>query len=165
MQIGDVEGLISTAPPQQAPADPAKMADVQHKNNKLQVDAATAQGKAQTDLQIKQMEVQDAAADRANKLQLAQLSENTERLRLASTIAIHADSMDEAQKAANMKLISDHVGMAVKHGHELDKLDQTQGHDMRKTVLQHAQGLQANDMDHQQALEMQDNAPEPAGAQ
>src|SRR6185437_12242948 len=72
MEIGDVEDLISTAPPAPPPVDPAKMADVQHKQQKAQLDAQTDAGKIQSQMQIKQMELQDAAADRANKLQLAQ---------------------------------------------------------------------------------------------
>jgi signal transduction histidine kinase len=154
MEIGDVEDLISTAPPQAAPVDPAKMADVQHKNNKLQVDAATEQSKNATDMEIKKLELQNNEADRVNKLQLAQLAENTERLRLASTIAIHSDKMDEAQRGANIKLISDHVGMAVKHGHELDKMDQTQGHELNKDDIAHQQAAETADVAHERAKDM-----------
>jgi hypothetical protein len=53
--------------------------------------------------------------------------------------------MDEAQKGANIKLISDHVGKAVQNNHELDKADQAHGH-----------ALQQGDVKHGQALEMQD---------
>ena len=159
MEIGDVEDLISTAPPQQPPVDPAKMADVQHKNNKLQVDAQTAQGKAQLDMQMKQMELQDAAAQRANELQIAQLSESTERLRLASTVAIHASNLSDAERAANVKLVSDHVGMAVKHDHELDKQQMSQAHDMNKSQMSHGQELQKGDIAHERAKEMAKEQP------
>ena len=160
MEIGDVEDLISTAPPAPPPVDPAKMADVQHKNNKLQVDAATAAQKTQTDAQIKQMELQDNAADRANKLQIAQLSESTERLRLASTVAIHASNIDEAQKAANLKLISDHVGKAVDHNHQLDMADQSHAQDLQKTQVGHGQDMQKGDVAHERAKETADVAHE-----
>ena len=154
MEIGDVEDLISTAPPAQPPADPAKMADVQHKNAKLQADTATAGQKIQTDQQIKQMEFADNEADRQNKLQIATLAENTERLRLAATIAVHSDKMDEAQKGANIKLISDHVGKAVDHGHELDKLDQTQGHELHKGEIAHQQAGDTADAAHERSKDM-----------
>lgn len=154
MEIGDVEDLISTAPPAQPPVDPAKMADVQHKNNKMQVDAATAQGKSQLDLQMKQGEWADNEKQRQNELQIAQLSESTERLRLASTVAIHADDASQAEKAANMKLVSDHVGKAVDHGHDLDKLDQTQGHELRKGDIAHQQAGETADVAHERAKDM-----------
>src|SRR6185437_2684955 len=162
MEIGDVEGLVSPTygQPQQPPVDPAKMADVQHKNNKLQVDAATAAQKTQTDAQIKQMEFANDAADRANKLQIAQLGESTERLRLASTIAIHASNIDEAQKAANLKLISDHVGKAVDHNHQLDMADQSHTQDLQKTQVGHAQEMQKGDVAHERAQEMGEVAHE-----
>lgn len=160
MEIGDVEGLVSPTYGQQLPADPAKMADVQHKNNKLQVDAATAAQKNQTDAQMKQMELANDAADRANKLQIAQLGESTERLRLASTIAIHASNIDEAQKAANLKLISDHVGKAADHNHQLDMADQSHAQDLQKTQVGHAQEMQKGDVAHERAKETADVAHE-----
>ena len=160
MEIGDVEDLISPTygQAQQPPVDPAKMADVQHKNNKLQADAATDAQKIQSDMQMKQMELQNAEADRQNKLQLAQLSENTERLRLASTIAIHSDKMDEAQKGANIKLISDHASQAYDQAHQSDMASQQHGQDLQKSAVGHAQELQKGDIAHQRAVETADVA-------
>lgn len=152
MEINGVEETMipgDAPPPQAPPVDPAKMAEVQHKGEKLKTDAAVAAGKAETDLQITQLELADKAAERENKLQIAQIEMGTERLRLASTIAIHSDKMDEAQKGANIKLISDHVGMAAKHNHELDRADQSHGH-----------SLQQGDMAHGQAIELQDRQAE-----
>ena len=154
MEIGDVEDLISTAPPAPPQVDPAKMADVQHKNAKLAADTQTASAKAQIDLQMKQGEWADNAAQRQNELQIAQLSESTERLRLASTIAIHKDNMDEAEKAANIKLISDHVGKAVQNNHDLDKLDQTQGHELHKSDIAHQQAGETADAAHDRSKDM-----------
>ena len=156
MGIEGVEDTLSPTigQPQQPPTDPAKMADVQHKNNKLQADTQTAAQKTQADLQMKQMELQNNEAERQNKLQLAQLSENTERLRLASTIAIHADNMDEAQRAANVKLISDHVGKAVDHNHDLDKADLSHAQDMQKGDIQHDRAVETADAAHERSKDM-----------
>lgn len=124
MKITDVDDLKADAPsPQQPPVDPAKMADVQHKNAKLAADQQTTAAKSQTDLQIKQMELQDKAAERQNKLEVAQIGEQTERLRLASTVAIHSSNIDEAQKALNLQIMSEHVGKAQGQQHELKKGD------------------------------------------
>lgn len=148
MEITGVEETMipgDAPPPQAPPVDPAKMADVQHKGEKLKTDAAVAAGKAQTDLQITQMELADKAAERENKLQIAQIEMGTERLRLASTIAIHSDKMDAAQKGANIKLISDHVGIAAKHNHELDKLDAVHGHQAEQGALGHDRAIEMQD--------------------
>ena len=165
MGLTGVEDTLSPniGQPQQPPVDPAKMADVQHKNNKLQVDAATDAQKTQTDLQIKQMEMQNNEADRQNKLQLAMLSENTERLRLASTIAVHSDKMDEAQKGANIKLISDHVGQAMGHAHELDKADQAHGHALQAGAIQHERGKETADIAHEHSKELAKEKPKSEG--
>lgn len=162
MEIGDVEDLLSNAPPQQPQVDPAKMADVQHKNNKLQADTATATQKIQTDAQIKQMEFADHEAERQNKLQLAQLAENTERLRLASTIAIHGDKMDEAQKGANIKLLSDHAAQAYDHAHQAGLAGQKHGQEMQKGAVGHAQELEKGDIAHERAKEMAEQQPKEA---
>lgn len=148
---------------QQPQADPAKMADVQHKNQKLQVDAAGAAQKTQTDMQIKQMEMQNNEADRQSKLQLAQLAENTERLRLASTIAVHSDKMDEAQKGANIKLISDHVGQAMGHAHELDKAHQAHGHSMQAGEVQHERSKETAEVAHERTKKLAKSQPKKSG--
>ena len=169
MEITGVEETMIPGPPpgpQAPPVDPAKMADVQHKQEKAQLDAATKANSDQVNLQIKTMELQDSAADRANKLQLAQLAENTERLRLASTIAIHASSLDDAQKAANVKLISDHVGKAVQQNHELDKADQSHGHALEQGGVAHQRTIEQGDIAHERAKDMAEHsaklAPKPA---
>lgn len=166
MEIGDVEDLISPTygQAQQPPPDPAKMADVQHKNNKLQADAASDAQKNQTDLQIKQMELANNEADRQNKLQIAQLSESTERLRLASTVAIHASNLDDAQKAANLKLISDHVGKAVDQNHQLDMADQKHAQDMQKGDVTHERAQQTAADNHERTKELAKANPTKAGA-
>lgn len=154
--LSGVEDTLSPnlGQPQAPPVDPHKMADVQQKGQKAQLDAQNDANKTQTDLQIKTMELQNNEADRQNKLQLAQLAENTERLRLASTIAIHSDKMDEAQRGANIKLMSDHASQA--HGH-MDKLEQQQqAHDntMAQGDVAHERAVETADAAHQRSKDM-----------
>jgi hypothetical protein len=148
--------LPNAGQPQQPPAppvDPAKMADVQHKNNKLQADQAQAQQDNQFDMMKLQAQHQNDAADRANKLQLAQYAENTERLRLASTVAIHSSEMEAAEKAANIKLASDHLKLAYGHAHQRDTKATDQEH-------QAAQGDVAHDRAREIAAEQHERAKE-----
>ncbi len=168
MEITGVEETMipGDAPPPAAPqVDPAKMADVQHKGEKAKLDAQVAAGKAQTDIQITQMELADKAAERENKLQIAQLEMNTERLRLASTIAIHSDKIDEASKAANIKILSEHVGKAHGMAHELDRADQSHGHAIEQGDVAHQRTIEQGDIAHGRAKEMAEHsaglAPKP----
>lgn len=120
MEIDDVEDLLAPPlPPQAPPVDPAKMADVQHKNAKLQADAAAKAQDAELDLVKTRMEVEDRAADRANKERVALIEQETERLRLASTFAIHSDKINSAREAMQFKALSDHVGKAAQQQHEI----------------------------------------------
>lgn len=148
--------LPNAGQPQQPPAppvDPAKMADVQHKNNKLQADQAQAQQDNQFDMAKLQAQHQNDEADRQNKLQLAQYSENTERLRLASTVAIHSSEMEAAEKAANIKLASEHLKLAYGHAHQRDTKATDQEH-------QTAQGDVAHDRAREIAAEQHERTKE-----
>lgn len=160
MEIGDVEDLISPTfgQPQAPPVDPAKMADVQHKQAKAQLDAQVAAGKAQTDVQITQLELQDKEAERQNKLELAQLEVQTERLRLASTIAIHASSLDDAQRAANIKLISDHVGKAVEHENAIEAAQMSHEQTMAHGGVAHERAKETAAEAHERSKEMAEHA-------
>lgn len=110
MQIDGVEELlIDPAPQAGAQADPAKMADVAAKHAKIQSDEQVAATKAATDLQTKQLEFQDRQAERANRLQVVLEEQKTERLRLASTLAIHSDKTGAAKEALVMQIGADHV--------------------------------------------------------
>ena len=48
---------------------------------------------------------------------------------------LHVDR--DERRGANIKLISDHVGQAMGHGHELDKAQQAHGHAMQAGAVQH----------------------------
>jgi hypothetical protein len=120
MEIDDVEDLLAPPQaPQAPPVDPTKVAEVQHKNAKLQADAAAKAQDAQIDLVKTRMEMENDAADRASKERVAQIDQETERLRLASTFAIHSDKISSAREAMQFKALSDHVGKAAQQMHEI----------------------------------------------
>jgi hypothetical protein len=153
--------------PQQPPVDPAKMADIQHKNDKLKADAATDAQKTQADMAMTQMELQDKAAERENKLKVAQIDMDTERLRLASTIAIHSDKMDEAQKGANIKLMSDHASQAHDHADQMERAQQAHEHSTAQGDVAHERSVETADAAHERSKDMAAHtaklAPKPAG--
>jgi hypothetical protein len=129
MEVPDVESLLAPpAPPQQPPVDPAKMADIQHKGQKAQLDAQTKAQDNQTELQIEQLRLQDKREERANDLAISQNEVATERLRLASTLAIHSDKTQAAERALQMKILSDHVGQAQGQIHKTEQADADRQH-------------------------------------
>jgi hypothetical protein len=140
MEITGVEETMipgDAPPPQAPPVDPAKMADVQHKNEKAQLDATTKANSDQNALRIKEMELTNNREERANDLRIAEVEQGTERLRLAGTIAIHASNADEAQRALSMKILGETVAKAHGQVHEMDKLEVTQAHQSRQGELGH----------------------------
>ncbi len=129
MEVGDVEDLLAPpAPPQQPPVDPAKMADVQHKNAKLQSDAAAKAQDNQTELQIEQLRLQDKREERESAERVAQIEQQTERLRLAGTYAIHSDKIQSAERALTANIISDHFGKAQQLSHQAGQKDADRQH-------------------------------------
>lgn len=111
IEVEDAEDLLLPPQPPQGPqADPAKMASAQAK-------AAGDQLKAQTDTQIKQMEIENDREERASRERVAMIEQNTERLRLASTIAIHSDKTEQAHSALTMKIGADTEGQLRDHIH------------------------------------------------
>ena len=99
------EELLMPPPPPgaQPQPDPTKMAEIQ---GKMQVEGIKAQGtqaKVSADMQLKMAELQDRAAERANKLQVAEIERQTEQVRLAQTLAIHADKTEQAERALQYK--------------------------------------------------------------
>ncbi|QPF87021.1 hypothetical protein IC762_12275 [Bradyrhizobium genosp. L] len=161
MGLSGVEDTLSPTigQPQQPQIDPHKIAELQQKGQQAQMDAQTKAQDNQTDLQVKQMEMQNDAAERQNKLQLAQLSENTERLRLASTIAIHSDKMDEAQRGANIKLISDHASAAHGHMDALEQAQQSHQHSIEQGDLAHERSKETADIAHERSKELAKQQP------
>lgn len=113
--IDGAEDLISTAPPQGMPIDPNKQAALQLQAGKHMADQQGAQSKAQLDIEKFKLEMQDRQAERESRLQVAKTEQDTERLRLASTLAIHSSEAEAARAALTMQIGSAHA----KHGREL----------------------------------------------
>ena len=91
--IADIFGLMSNAPPQQQPADQAKAAELQLKQQSQAQEAAAKEKEQQLEMQQNQQEAlakQDAArtesadraADRASRERVAGMREETERIKL-----------------------------------------------------------------------------------
>lgn len=136
--IGDVENLIAPPmPPSPPPTDPAKMASVQAK---MQGD----QMRAQTDLQTAQLEAQGQATEQQTRLQIALVEQKTEQLRLASTLAIHADNTQAAERVLNMNLTADASSQMRDHIHDhaignLDRQHEAQQNAQQQAADQAAQ--------------------------
>lgn len=114
IEIGDVESTMIDGPPpgpQAPPVDPAKMASAQAK---VQGD----QLRSQTDLQTAQLEAQGRSQEQQTRLQIALVEQKTEQMRLASTLAIHSDKTEAAERVMNMKLSADTDGQMRDHIHE-----------------------------------------------
>lgn len=114
-EIDDPEDLMlplmpSTAP-QPSPADQAKLAQV---NAKLQGDTI----KSQADVEKVRIQQQGDIAELQLRLQIAQTEQDTERLRLASNIAMHSDKIDAAREALAMKIGAEQQKQARDHLHE-----------------------------------------------
>lgn len=105
IDIDSPEELLMPPPPPgaQPQPDPTKMAEIQ---GKMQVEGIKAQGtqaKMSADMQLKMAELQDRAAERENKLAVAKMEQQTEQVRLAQTLAIHADKTEMAERALQYK--------------------------------------------------------------
>jgi hypothetical protein len=133
MDLGDIEQtMLSTeeiaAQPQQQgeSADPAKMADIQQKAQKAQLDAQSKAQTAKTRLDEQAMEMADREADRKSRERIAEMNMRTEQIRAAASIATHSDKAETQERALLMKLLSEH------HGREEDRI-----HDLTKDELAH----------------------------
>lgn len=127
LDIDDPESLLADAPPPGSqpqgpppkPLDQGKMAELQLKAQGQQTEAQQAASEHALDLQRAALEAQDRAADREAKIRIAMIEQETERLRLASTLAIHSDKTQAAKDALTMKLGGDQsaqaFGAAVDH--------------------------------------------------
>lgn len=141
LEIEDPDDLLAPPMPPQGPqVDPAKMASTQAK---IQGD----QTKAQTDVQLKQMEMADNQAERESRLRVAQVEQNTERLRLASTLAIHSDKIEQAERALTLKLGADTEGQLRDHihGHAISAADRTHAKELQDAQLAQAAQQQAQE--------------------
>lgn len=127
LDINDIDDLkAAPMPPQQPPVDQAKLAGVQAKVQGDQI-------KADADMATTRMEMADRAAERENRLRVAMVEQNTERLRLASTIAIHSDKTEQAREALTMKIGSDTERQLRDHIHDHRKAEDGRLHERDMT--------------------------------
>ncbi|MCA6108116.1 hypothetical protein J6497_12815 [Bradyrhizobium sp. CNPSo 4026] len=175
MGITGVEATLSPTlgQPQQPQIDPnkaadvqAKMADISHKQQKAQIDAAAKGQATQAQMTLKHAELADKEADRANDLRIAQIEESQERLRLASTVAIHASELDAAERAANVKIAGDTAAQAHDQAHDMETAHQAHAHKMQQDTAAHQRAQEAAAVAHDRAKDMAAHnaalAPKPA---
>jgi len=140
MEITGVEETMipgDAPPPQTDPAEAAKMADIQQKNEKAKIDAASKADASKARIEEQAMEMADRKADRESRERIAELTFKTEQIRAAASIAVHADKSESAERTLTMKLLSEHAGKAHAMAHELDKLEAAQGHQSAEGQTQH----------------------------
>lgn len=130
LELGDVESTMikGPIPAQQPPVDPAKMADVQQKGQKAQLDYQAKVETAQTRLDEQGMEMADRQADRQSRERIAEMNFRTEQIRAAASIAMHAEKSQTEERKLVMKLLSDHVGKAETLGHQVRQSDVDRQH-------------------------------------
>lgn len=127
---------------QQPPVDPSKMASVQLKQQQMQQEAAQheqerqdeANSQAQeNDSRMKEvaLESQDRAADRASREKVAQIREDTQRMKT------EADTQREQQQLQQQQ---------VQH-------DQQMAHQVQSDQLQHEQHIQQSQQQHEQGMQ------------
>jgi hypothetical protein len=105
IDIDSPEELLMPPPPPgaQPQPDPTKMAEI---NAKMQVEQVKMQGQqvgAQADQALEMAKLRDRAAERESKERIAMIDQQTEQVRLAQTLAIHADKTETAERALNYK--------------------------------------------------------------
>jgi hypothetical protein len=128
MELGDVESTmlkpeqIAQASQQQQPQiDPAKMAAAQGQAQKAQLDYQAKLVTAQANVTEQKMEMQDAAEERSSRERVAWLNLQSERLKLAQSLAIHGDARDEKREDLIMKILADKEERERDRQHELTK--------------------------------------------
>lgn len=157
MEISDPDDLLAPpAPPQSAPPvppDPNKVGELALKERKLIMDTQTAAQKAQTDAQKQQLEMQDKAAERASREKVATLELMKERLQLASTLAIHSDSQEVAERATRMKIAGETMNdMRDFHRSHIDRVHEAV---MSEADRQHQREEAERDRAHEKELARQ----------
>lgn len=98
LQIENPEELLATTvPPQQGQADQGKLAQAQAKleGDRLRADAELKSTMAQQQGDLAELQV---------RREIALINQDTERLRLAATIAMHSDKAEAAERMMSMKL-------------------------------------------------------------
>lgn len=162
IDIDEADDLLMPPPPPgaQPQPDPTKMAEI---NAKMQVEGIKAKGteaKMSADIQLKMAELQDRAAERANKLKVALVEQQTEQVRLAQTLAIHADKTEAAERALQYKFAE--TESSREHERELEELRRagdTEETDISRAMDMHREELGAT-REEQRAMREQELARE-----
>ena len=119
MEIEDPSELLAPPmPPQGPPVDPAKMADVQHKNAKLAADQQSNLQENQLELVKTQAQAANDDKERQNRIDIALIEQQTERLRLSQTLAVHGQNLAADEKTLHLKTLADAYGKAQQRAHE-----------------------------------------------
>lgn len=152
VNIENPEDLLAPPPPPGSqPPDPrlqGRLAEIEWKKQ----DSAM---KTMTSAQQHQMDLADRAAERESRERVAQIEQDTERLRLASTLAIHADKADTAREALQMKTVNDmHAANRTAQEAEAARAHERQMADRKE----HIEGFNAAREDHQAAQERAQSA-------
>lgn len=139
LELGDVEStmlseqqITAASQNQQPQIDPAKMAAAQGQAQKAQLDYQGKVVTAQANIQEQQMEMDDRAAERASRERVAMINMETERLKLAQSVAIHGDDRDQRLDELVMKMLAQREEAKLDRQHDLVR-DQ-QAHERAKEV-------------------------------
>lgn len=162
IDIDEADDLLMPPPPPgaQPQPDPTKMAEIQ---GKMQVEGIKAQGtqaKLSAEMQLKMAELKDRELERQNKLEVARTEQQTEQVRLAQTLAIHADKTEQAERALQYKFAD--TQQAREHNLELEQLrrqNEIEETDISRAMDVHRDESQAY-RDEQRALREQQLARE-----
>lgn len=157
LQVSDAEDMLAPPAPQAGPppipTDPNKMAAIQLKGQELQADQQTEQQKQQFDARKMQLEMQDRQAERQSRENIARMNWQTEQLRLASTLAIHSDKSEAADRVLRMKMVDSHMTSAYDQAHQQDQTLQGQQHDQSMSEADRQHSTDQAELDRQHQLE------------
>lgn len=173
-EIDDPEGLWGPVPQQSQqqgpPADPAKMAEVAMKAQKLQQDGKHAQAKAVMDAEKTKAELTDAQQERASRERIEMMKVTQERLRLASTLAIHASDQEATQRTMHRQMaaqelndIRDYYRSEAEARRDMMLSERDRQHEIGMTVAekQHEAEERERDREHERELERTRAAAKP----
>lgn len=164
IDIDGAEDLLMPPPPPgaQPQPDPTKMAEIQGKLQVEQLKQQSAQTGAQADMQLEMAKLQDRKEERENKLQVALLDQQTEQVRLAQTLAIHADKTEAAERALQYKFkegeasrLQNEEAEAARREHEMQEADLARALEMRSSAqeTEREEARAQQDRMHQENLE------------
>lgn len=111
IEIDNPEELLMPPPPPgaQPQPDPTKALEMQTKMQLEGIKQQSSRAKGEADHQIKMLDLQDRQRERDNKIRVAEIERDTEQLRLAQTVAIHADQTEAAERAMHYKFAESEV--------------------------------------------------------